>query len=163
MAWTSIWLDSLIKKILNYRKSLTNVSNRIKYEHLAPITDIKYKDAQTFNESLEYALNNPQVHNIAVTGSYGSGKSSLIGSFIEKQDKHEKRFLQISLASFTLEKENQSINDIYTEEAESLEENESDNAETEIGESKKNITETEVNKKKESVSSTYIPFSKLAR
>ena len=76
--------------------------NKIKYEHLAPITDIKDEDAQSFNESLDYALNNPQIHNIAITGSYGSGKSSLICSYIERQDKHEKKFLQISLASFTL-------------------------------------------------------------
>ena len=169
MAWTSIWLDSLIKKMLNYRSSLTNVSNRIKYEHLAPKTDIKNEEAKSFNESLDYSLNNPQIHNVAITGSYGSGKSSLISSYIGQQKKHERRFLQISLASFTLEKtidkQTTKDNDIEEKVYEDaiLKDNESDNAETEIETPVIDIENNDINKKKESTSSTYIPFSTLQK
>lgn len=143
--------------------------NKIKYEHLAPKTDIKNEEAKSFNESLDYALNNPQIHNVAITGSYGSGKSSLISSYIEQQKKHDKRFLQISLASFTLEKtiDKQTTNEINTEEEVYedviLEDNESDNAETEIENSVVDIENNDTKNKKESTSSTYIPFSTLQK
>jgi predicted transcriptional regulator len=51
----------------------------------------------TYAVALEFALNNPRVKNIALTGPYGSGKSSIIQTFAART---RYRFLNISLASF---------------------------------------------------------------
>ncbi|WP_318441063.1 YobI family P-loop NTPase [Photobacterium leiognathi] len=54
-------------------------------------------DCGKYSEAIEYALTRPDVFNIAITGPYGSGKSSVIKAFL-KSSKHEA--LQISLATF---------------------------------------------------------------
>ncbi|WP_105062209.1 DNA-binding protein [Photobacterium angustum] len=54
-------------------------------------------DCGKYCEAIEYALTRPDVFNIAITGPYGSGKSSVIKAFL-KSSKHEA--LQISLATF---------------------------------------------------------------
>ena len=53
----------------------------IKFEHLAPIDTVE--DEVTFN-ALDYALSQNNIRNIAVTGNYGSGKSSVLQSKIKK-------------------------------------------------------------------------------
>lgn len=93
----------------------------IPYQHLAPVDDL---DDKTTFEALDFALKNEKVHNIALTGSYGAGKSSILASYIKwrsvknpvikllskfkplgvfftKQEK--KKFLNISLATFAIE------------------------------------------------------------
>ncbi|WP_210202256.1 MULTISPECIES: hypothetical protein [unclassified Mesorhizobium] len=66
-----------------------------KFIDLAP-TD-KADEAGVYSDALLYATNNPRVSNIAVTGPYGSGKSSIIKSFLKK---YRRPVLQISLAAF---------------------------------------------------------------
>lgn len=62
---------------------------------LAP-TD-KADEAGVYSDALLYATHNPRVSNIALTGPYGSGKSSIIKSFLKK---YRRPVLQISLAAF---------------------------------------------------------------
>lgn len=50
-----------------------------------------------YSDALEYALGRPKVFNIALTGPYGSGKSSIIQSFLKRTGR---RALHISLAAF---------------------------------------------------------------
>lgn len=52
----------------------------------------------TYSKAMTFALENPRVKNIALTGPYGSGKSSIIKTFEKNNTKY--RFLNISLASF---------------------------------------------------------------
>lgn len=66
-----------------------------KFLDLAP-TD-KADEAGVYSDALAYATENPRVSNIALTGPYGSGKSSIIKSFLKN---YKRRFLQISLAAF---------------------------------------------------------------
>ncbi|WP_287303136.1 P-loop NTPase fold protein [Mesorhizobium sp.] len=66
-----------------------------KFIDLAP-TD-KADEAGVYSDALLYATNNPRVSNIALTGPYGSGKSSIIKSFLKK---YRRPVLQISLAAF---------------------------------------------------------------
>tara|TARA_R110002051_G_scaffold97308_4_gene167468 strand:- start:315 stop:3848 length:3534 start_codon:yes stop_codon:yes gene_type:complete len=66
-----------------------------KFIDLAP-TD-KADEAGVYSDALSYATNNPRVSNIALTGPYGSGKSSIIKSFLKK---YRRPVLQISLAAF---------------------------------------------------------------
>ncbi|SFT66640.1 hypothetical protein SAMN05444141_102635 [Pseudovibrio denitrificans] len=65
------------------------------YVHLAPIDDA---DASgIYSDALAYATNEPNVSNIALTGPYGSGKSSIIKTFLKK---YKRPALTISLAAF---------------------------------------------------------------
>jgi len=72
--------------------------DEIKFEHLAPIDNVE--DVVTFN-ALDYALSQNNIRNIAVTGNYGSGKSSVLQSYIKQNKKN--KFLNISLATFAIE------------------------------------------------------------
>lgn len=56
----------------------------IQYKSLAPKEDLG--DSEYF-EALKFALQDPSVHNIAIAGKYGSGKSSVISSFLAKYGK----------------------------------------------------------------------------
>lgn len=174
MSWTSIWLNSLIEKFSNERK-LKKIDGRIEYEHLAPKTNISAEESKPFSDALTYALENEEIHNIAITGSYGSGKSSLISSYIKRQENYDKKFLQISLASFTLEKNaeevlhntdsdsNKDNKVIFEEELDEVEvdDKESD-AKKELQKSEASVDENNSNNNDEKKTS-YIPFSTLQK
>ncbi|MDF2620276.1 MAG: DNA-binding protein [Xanthobacteraceae bacterium] len=66
-----------------------------RYVDLAP-TD-QADPAGVYSAALANATNNPRVMNIALTGPYGSGKSSIIKSFLKG---YNRPVLQISLAAF---------------------------------------------------------------
>lgn len=66
-----------------------------KFVNLAP-TDEADKTG-VYAEAINFAISDSKVRNIALTGPYGSGKSSIIQSFLRK---HKPRTLHISLAAF---------------------------------------------------------------
>jgi hypothetical protein len=66
-----------------------------RFVDLAP-TD-KADTSGIYSNALTYATNNPNVSNIALTGPYGSGKSSIIKTFLTK---YKRPVLHISLAAF---------------------------------------------------------------
>ena len=75
----------------------------IPFQNLAPIDNVK--DEVSF-KAIDYALSEKKIHNVALTGNYGSGKSSVLASYIKQQkDKH--RFLNVSLATFAVEKKDE--------------------------------------------------------
>ena len=168
MSWTSIWLNSLIEKFSNERKSKNN-DGRIEYEHLAPKTNISEEESKSFSDALKYALGNEEIHNIAITGSYGSGKSSLISSYIKRQENYDKKFLQISLASFTLEKSaEKNISNINIDSNKDNEEihkedhgDEDSDTEDEISHDESLTEEKDINTDDKKTS--YIPFSTLQK
>ena len=51
------------------------------YRDLAPTDSIS--DDQEYIKALHWAINNKRVKNIALTGPYGSGKSSIISSYLK--------------------------------------------------------------------------------
>jgi hypothetical protein len=73
-----------------------------KYYSLSPTKNAE--DVETYIEALEWALENKKakdIRNIALTGSYGSGKTSILKTFQEKhKNNSEFKFLNISLATF---------------------------------------------------------------
>jgi hypothetical protein len=98
------------ESLLDFRKTLARVLNAVadrlarvpenpgeatRFVDLAP-TD-KADASGVYSSALTEATRNPRVMNIALTGPYGSGKSSIIKSFL-KSYKHPA--LQISLAAF---------------------------------------------------------------
>ncbi|WP_195517375.1 hypothetical protein [Paraclostridium bifermentans] len=64
------------------------------FEKLTPINDIKLNG---YEEALNFVFENDDIKNIAISGPYSAGKSSVIESYKKKS---EKRFLHISLANF---------------------------------------------------------------
>lgn len=69
-----------------------------KFVDLAPTDEADKTDI--YSEAILFATNNAKVSNIALTGPYGSGKSSIIQSFLKK---YRRPALHISLASFVPE------------------------------------------------------------
>lgn len=70
------------------------------YHSLSPINNA---NADQYIEALNWALNNRKeksIYNIALTGPYGSGKSSILKTFQQNNENKEYVFLEISLATF---------------------------------------------------------------
>lgn len=87
----------------NARKAEGQISkeeNALPFVDLTPVDDADSDG--TYAKALSFALENPRIKNIALTGPYGSGKSSIIQTF---QVTGKYRFLNISLASFREAKE----------------------------------------------------------
>lgn len=70
--------------------------SNLKYEDLAPNENAER--CEKYCEALEWAIENDKVSNIALTGPYGSGKSSILRTFENQYVKY--KYLNISLASF---------------------------------------------------------------
>ena len=72
------------------------MSETTKYQKLTPNTDI---DLKGYDEAFDFVFKNNDVKNIAISGPYGSGKSSLIESY-KKTSGKKYSFMRISLAHF---------------------------------------------------------------
>jgi hypothetical protein len=66
------------------------VTEMPKYHVLTPKTDLV---DEVYFGAIDYALKDKSVHNIAVTGPYGSGKSSVIHSYIKKRKEDDKAII----------------------------------------------------------------------
>ncbi|MGJ8686045.1 MAG: hypothetical protein ACSHWQ_01095, partial [Spongiibacteraceae bacterium] len=75
-----------------------SVDKQSKFVDLAPTDDAD--ESGVYSEAILFAINSTKVSNIALTGPYGSGKSSIIQSFLKK---YPRPALHISLAAFVPE------------------------------------------------------------
>ena len=75
----------------------------IEMKALTPMEDLGSADPKfkVYRKALDSAFNNPQIRNLALSGSLGAGKSSIIRSFDRSEHDGEKRFLYISLIDFS--------------------------------------------------------------
>lgn len=90
------------KRLLRKDKLIQNVPlQNAEYEDLAPTSDIE--NGEEYINALFWAIKNEKVRNIALTGPYGSGKSSIIQSYLKKYP--STKALNISLATFDIDKE----------------------------------------------------------
>ena len=89
------WIVSGLTCFIEWLKFSDTSVSQSKYVDLAPIDDADKDDV--YSEALLFATDNKRVLNIALTGPYGSGKSSIIQSFLRK---YQRPALHISLASF---------------------------------------------------------------
>lgn len=76
-------------------------TKKFTFSDLAPTETLD--DQSSYFHALKFALGNPRVKNIALTGPYGAGKSSILASY---RDKTETDFVNISLATFGDSKDN---------------------------------------------------------
>lgn len=90
--------DKCLDVIKEPSQSLTsnNVSNSGKFQPLTPTDAV---DLKGYREPLDYIFQNDSIRNVAITGPYSSGKSSLIETY-KKEKVGEIRFLNITLAHF---------------------------------------------------------------
>jgi hypothetical protein len=97
-------LLDILKKFINWLtqyhlKLSTKESEPSPYNSLSPTDEAENIDS--YIESLNWALlNRDKIKNIAISGPYGSGKSSVIQTFQKKNNNNNFKFLKISLATF---------------------------------------------------------------
>lgn len=73
----------------------------LEFRSLIPDPELDEKK-QPYIDAIKWAINNPEIKNIAITGAYGAGKSSIIDTFI-KHENMEKNTVKISIATFDKE------------------------------------------------------------
>ena len=66
---------------------------------LAPIDNVENFDA--YEQTLNWVFQNKRIKNVALSGPYGSGKSSIIESYLKNNKGVKRAALKVSLASFT--------------------------------------------------------------
>lgn len=66
--------------------------------HFERLTPIDNMDLDVYEEAIDYAFDNSDIKNVAISGAYSAGKSSVLASYKKKHS--ELHFLHISLAHF---------------------------------------------------------------
>ena len=103
------WLLNLIKAVRNRLDLIiknAEVTSELHSADAAPyhsLSPVKDADVSHYIKVLTWALQNrseKSIYNIALTGPYGSGKSSILKTFQEQNKNKEFVFLEISLATF---------------------------------------------------------------
>lgn len=120
------WLKAKNKNKSNESKSSSeqNEEAEYKYQKLTPYTEVDLKESE---KAFDYVFQHDDVRNIAISGAYGSGKSSLIESYekylqtTNTNRKQVRKFLHISLAHFRIE--NNHLSEILNKEVNSKNEN----------------------------------------
>lgn len=88
----------VLKDLLKRKKgSVENPNSLFEFVDLMPVNFAD--DRKSYSKALEFAFDSERIKNIALTGPYGSGKSSIIKTF-EDCNRDKYCFLNISLASF---------------------------------------------------------------
>ena len=70
-------------------------ARKYRFERLTPIDNM---ELNVYEEAIDYVFSNSDVKNVAISGAYSAGKSSVLASYKKKHG--ELRFLHISLAHF---------------------------------------------------------------
>jgi len=92
-----IIIDKIISKIKLLYKKITGES-KIEYTDLAPVD--KIENGAEYLNALHWALHKKKIKNIALAGPYGSGKSSIIETYLNKHKPVRRKALRISMATF---------------------------------------------------------------
>lgn len=70
-------------------------SNKYNFHKLTPVSNA---DISVYEDAIDFVFGNADVKNVAISGAYSSGKSSILESYKTKHS--EKRFVHLSLAHF---------------------------------------------------------------
>jgi len=103
------FLKKSIEKLIRYLSHILNkfesdLGSGNNFNTLSPTEDAE--NVENYIDSLDWALKNKnRIKNIAISGAYGSGKSSVIRTFIKRNKNKDYKFLNISLATFKEQKE----------------------------------------------------------
>lgn len=66
--------------------------------HFQKLTPINDADISVYEDAIDFVFQNNDVSNVAISGAYGAGKSSVFETYKKKHT--DKKFLHISLAHF---------------------------------------------------------------
>lgn len=111
---------------LKYMQDIISNDNKYNYEDLMPKIDEKKN--KHYCETLEWALRNCNIKNIALTGVYGSGKSTILKTF--ETFHKEYKYLNISMANFNDKTEKKEPIEDKNTKTEDVTESDKKNAET---------------------------------
>ncbi|TBL72224.1 DNA-binding protein [Obesumbacterium proteus] len=92
--------------------SLTEGEHGERYDTLAPKT-INDGSMREYFIALKYALSQKDVRNIAITGSYGAGKSTVISSFMKYH--FDDKYINVSLAGFDMTENETTVSPTHQE------------------------------------------------
>lgn len=92
--------------------SLTEGEHGERYDTLAPKT-INDASMREYFIALKYALSQKDVRNIAITGSYGAGKSTVISSFMKYHC--DDKYINVSLAGFDMTENETTVSPTHQE------------------------------------------------
>ena len=79
----------------------------VDFKKLTPRDDIELGSRK---DALDYVFNEDDINNIAISGAYGSGKSSLIETY--KKSDNNNKYLTVSLAHFENAENSENIESI---------------------------------------------------
>lgn len=79
------------------KEALEDEVIQLDFKSLAPRTDV---DLSVYKDAFLFALSNDGIKNVAITGSYGAGKSSVMESFKKTEVGQKYTYLHVSLAHF---------------------------------------------------------------
>lgn len=98
-----IFIYRICKKIISHvARTLSQRNPETPTPYIA-LTPKKIEEGNEYFDAMSFALSNIDVRNIAVTGSYGAGKSTIIRSYMEKFRPNE--FIHVSLAGFEMQED----------------------------------------------------------
>lgn len=89
---------------MNSSENTRTLNDEEELASLASKKDIDSKSNKAFKnyfEKIDSAIDNSDNRNIAITGKYGSGKSTIVDSYLKERNKDD--YLKVSLAAFSLE------------------------------------------------------------
>lgn len=91
-------LKRISNQFNNYRDTLHNniYKQNADFIDLAPVDEVE--KGEEYFKALDWALKKDNIYNIAMTGPYGSGKSSIIRAYLKKRP--GLKYINISLATF---------------------------------------------------------------
>lgn len=99
------WASEKLQKIYDKQKNKIEQENTLPYIALSPTNNAD--EVEEYCTALSWAISNRKekdIKNIALTGPYGSGKSSILKTFMANNTDKSIQFLYISLATFKDEK-----------------------------------------------------------
>lgn len=99
-----------LKQLINRIVKVPVNMEKLGFTDLAPVDNADPDGS--YSKAITFALENPRIKNIALTGPYGSGKSSIIRTY-EKNKNY--KFLNISLASFKEEDSESPVDTVLIE------------------------------------------------
>ncbi|HIR27258.1 MAG TPA: NTPase, partial [Candidatus Choladousia intestinigallinarum] len=97
-------MNNLWEKIRKIRKKIFKGKPKSEYTSLAPVDEIE--NGEEYLKALDWALKKNKLKNIALSGPWGSGKSSIIETYLKHRKSVKKRAIRISMASFVASKKN---------------------------------------------------------
>lgn len=105
------FIEPSYKKLKNKIKLYKKYKNKFGYESLSPKENLNTR----YFKAINYSMKNKSIKNVAISGPYGAGKSSIIKSYFKKYKRSKS--LNISIAYFK-KQDGQPATDITTQEIE---------------------------------------------